>query len=289
MTRRKPEWLKISLGSTKDVTYVENLIEDYTLNTVCKSAKCPNRTECYSSRTATFMIMGSRCTRSCPFCSVEGGNPKPLDIDEPRHIREAVEKLKLKYVVITSVTRDDLTDGGAGHFVEVVKELQSIPGEISIELLIPDFKGDLNSVEKVTKSHPKVLNHNMESVESLYPRVRPEASYSRSLKVLDYIKKSSSIVTKTGIMLGLGESDKEIEKLLKDLQEVDCDLLTIGQYCQPTKNHLEVVEYVTPEKFKYWETYALDLGFKGVSAGPFVRSSYSADSLLKGAGVINYV
>lgn len=285
MTKRKPEWLKISLGSGKDISYVENLIKDYNLNTVCKAANCPNRLECYSNRTATFMIMGDTCTRNCRFCNVKTGKPLKLDPDEPKHIREAVEVLKLKYAVITSVTRDDLIDGGAEHFVRVVQEIQSIEERVKVELLIPDFGGEISSLDRIIEVKPDVINHNMESVKSLYPRVRPGASYDRSLNILKYIKECSEIISKTGIMLGLGESDEEVKELLYDLREVGCDLLTIGQYCQPTKSHLEVEEYITPKKFKYWESYALNLGFKGVSAGPFVRSSYSADKLLTEMGV----
>lgn len=285
MTKRKPEWLKISLGSGKDISYVENLIKDYNLNTVCKAANCPNRLECYSNRTATFMIMGDTCTRNCRFCNVTTGSPIKLNAEEPRHIREAVEVLKLKYAVITSVTRDDLTDGGAEHFVKVVQELKSIEYGVKIELLIPDFGGNTSNLERVIESKPDVLNHNMETVSSLYSEVRPGASYDRSLNILKYVKETSKIITKTGIMLGLGEKDDEVKSLLNDLISVGCDLLTIGQYCQPTKKHLEVKEYVKPEKFNYWESYALNLGFRGVSAGPFVRSSYSADKLLKEMGV----
>lgn len=285
MSKRKPEWLKISLGSSKDISYVENLIKDYNLNTVCKATNCPNRLECYSNRTATFMIMGDTCTRNCRFCNVKHGSPVALNDEEPRHIREAVEILKLKYAVITSVTRDDLNDGGATHFTNVVNELKSIKYKVIIELLIPDFGGDISSLDRIIESKPDVINHNMESVKSLYNRVRPGADYDRSLTILKHIKNSSDIISKTGIMLGLGESDEEVKTLLDDLLAVGCDLLTVGQYCQPTKSHLEVVEYITPKKFKYWEKYALELGFKGVSAGPFVRSSYSADKLLQGVRV----
>lgn len=280
MYKRKPKWLKIKLESGRNINYVEQLIADLHLNSVCSAAKCPNRAECYSNKTATFMILGNICTRGCRFCNITQGHPSRPDNEEPKHIVEAIEKLKLTYAVITSVTRDDLVDGGAEHFYNITTEIRKSNCEIDVELLIPDFNGNKKSIQKIIDSKPIVINHNMESIARLYKSIRPGADYQRSLDLLKYVKQKSNIITKSGIMLGLGEQDHEVKSLLKDLLNTGCDLLTISQYLSPGKEHLEVCEYITPDKFKFWNDYALELGFKGVASGPLVRSSYNARSLM---------
>lgn len=273
----KPEWLKINLGNVKGFQTIENMLKDLNLITVCKEANCPNRAECYSSGTATFMIMGGLCTRKCKFCNVKDGTPKNLDLDEPKHLAEAVKKLKLNYVVVTSVTRDDLSDGGASHFAEVVNEIRKIDENVRVELLIPDLKGNIEALKIVLESKPEVLNHNIETIERLYENVRPEAEYSRTLKILRMSKEIDPLIkTKSGIMLGLGESKEEVIKVFKDLRENSCDLLTIGQYLRPSKEHYPMYEYVTPEDFEWYKQKAEEMGFEGVASGPLVRSSYKA-------------
>jgi len=273
----KPEWLKINLGSVKGFQNIENILKELNLKTVCKEANCPNRAECYSSGTATFLIMGGICTRKCKFCNVKDGSPKSLDIDEPKHIAEAVKKLKLNYVVVTSVTRDDLVDGGAGHFADVIKEIRAIDKNVRIEILIPDLKGSESSLKIVLKAMPEVLNHNIETVPRLYELVRPEAEYNRSLKILKMSKAiDPRIKTKSGIMLGLGETREEVIEVFKDLRKNSCDLLTIGQYLRPSEEHYPMSEYVTPEEFEWYKEKAEEMGFEGVASGPLVRSSYKA-------------
>lgn len=278
--KRKPPWLKIELQQGKDINFVENIIKDFNLNTVCKAAKCPNRAECYNNRTATFLILGTHCTRGCRFCNIDNYKPLPPDLEEPKNISLAVKTLGLKYIVITSVTRDDLTDGGAEHFSNVTKEIYKTSKDLIVELLIPDLKGNIKDIQTIIDSKPKVINHNMETVKRLYPEIRIGAEYNRSLDLLKYVKKSSNILTKSGIILGMGETDSELIELLKDLRSVDCDLLTMGQYLAPTKEHLDVDKYVTPLEFDNWKEVALDMGFKGVQSGPFVRSSYNASELV---------
>lgn len=273
----KPEWLKINLGSVKGFQNIENILKELNLKTVCKEANCPNRAECYSSGTATFLIMGGICTRKCKFCNVKDGSPQSLDIDEPKHIAEAVKKLKLNYVVVTSVTRDDLVDGGAGHFADVIKEIRAIDKNVRIEILIPDLKGSESSLKIVLKAMPEVLNHNIETVPRLYDLVRPEAEYNRSLKILKMSKAiDPRIKTKSGIMLGLGETREEVIEVFKDLRKNSCDLLTIGQYLRPSEEHYPMSEYVTPEEFEWYKEKAEEMGFEGVASGPLVRSSYKA-------------
>ncbi|MBN2617075.1 MAG: lipoyl synthase [Spirochaetales bacterium] len=280
MNNRKPSWLKIKIPDGKMITYVENLLVEHNLNSVCKSAKCPNRTECYSNKTATFLILGNICTRACRFCNIDKGIPQTVDNLESENIAKVVNRLGLEYVVITSVTRDDLVDGGSSHFVNVVNSIRKKSMKTEIELLVPDFLGNLSAIDNVINCNPTVINHNIETVERLYSSVRIGASYDRSLELLKRVKEKSKIITKSGIILGMGEKDHEIEKVLNHLREVNCDLLTIGQYCQPTKKHLDVISYITPEKFKYWYDYAIKLGFKGVASGPLIRSSYNARRLL---------
>lgn len=274
---RKPDWLKRRLPTGETFNQVRELIEAGKLHTVCQAAKCPNIWECYSHRTATFLIMGERCTRNCRFCSVASGPPEPLDPQEPARVAEAVEGMGLKYVVVTSVTRDDLPDGGAAHFAATIHEIRRrVPGT-EIEVLIPDFQGDLAALETVLRARPDVLNHNIETVPRLYPRVRPQADYHRSLELL---RRAGEIPpgtpAKSGLMLGLGERPEEIQQTLQDLRAVGCRILTLGQYLQPSPEHLPVETYVPPEAFENWRTVALDMGFSEVASAPFVRSSYHA-------------
>ena len=273
----KPEWLKINLGSVKGFQNIESILKELDLKTVCKEANCPNRAECYSSGTATFLIMGGICTRKCKFCNVKDGSPKDLDIDEPKHIAEAVKKLKLNYVVVTSVTRDDRVDGGAGHFAEVVKEIRNIGEKVRVEVLIPDLKGNTEALATILEAMPEVLNHNIETIPRLYESIRPEAEYNRSLEILKMSKViDPKIKTKSGIMLGLGESREEVIEVFKDLRENSCDLLTIGQYLRPSEEHYPMYEYVTPEDFQWYQQKAEEMGFEKVASGPLVRSSYKA-------------
>jgi lipoic acid synthetase len=294
---RKPEWLKVRLRCGDDLADVHEILSRYSLNTVCTEANCPNRMECYSRRTATFMVLGAVCTRNCAFCNVTPGPPEQVDSDEPRRILEAVRELGLRYVVITSVTRDDLPDGGAGHFARVIETLKSgSPGTL-VEVLIPDFKGNPEALRRVLEAGPDVLNHNVETVPRLYPAVRPQAEYLRSLEVIRRAKtfagkagpgagkaaaggpsmpRARELKTKSGIMVGLGETPEEVRRVLRDLRTAGCDLLTIGQYLAPSKKHHPVIEYVHPDVFAEYRRYALETGFRGVAAAPFVRSSYNA-------------
>lgn len=278
---RKPEWLKIPIRRGNNLAYVEDLLKESTLNTVCKEANCPNRMECYSNKTATFMILGSICTRGCRFCNVTGGEPGCPDPEEPAKLAEAVKALGLKFAVVTSVTRDDLEDGGASVFASVINEVHSLNPPVGIEVLIPDFQGDRKALETVLKARPEILNHNVETVPSLYSEVRPEAEYRRSLEVLARVKEiDPSIYTKSGLMLGLGETEEEVMQVLKDLRNSNCDFLTMGQYLRPSKEHLPVKKYVSPDTFKKYEKEALSLGFKAAACAPFVRSSYNAAVML---------
>ena len=274
---RKPDWLKRRLPTGETFNQVRDLIEAGRLHTVCQEARCPNIWECYSHRTATFLIMGERCTRNCRFCSVASGPPGPLDPQEPARVAEAVERMGLKYVVVTSVTRDDLPDGGAGHFAATIHEIRRrVPGA-EIEVLIPDFQGDPAALETVLRARPDVLNHNIETVPRLYSRVRPQADYRRSLGLL---RRAGEIApgtpTKSGLMLGLGERPEEIRQTLQDLRAAGCRILTLGQYLQPSPEHLPVEAYVPPDDFENWRRDALEMGFSEVASAPFVRSSYHA-------------
>lgn len=277
MEIRKPDWLKVKIRSGAESNTVNETLNRLSLNTVCKEANCPNLMECFSKKTATFMILGSQCTRNCKFCNVTKGKPEPIDEEEPMNVANAVNELGLKYVVITSVTRDDLNDGGAGHFVKVIESIKDINQNIIVEVLIPDFKGDELALEKVVNAKPEVINHNVETIPRLYSTVRPMAIYKRSLKLLENAKKmDKDILTKSGIMLGLGEKEEEVIELMKDLLKVDCDMLTIGQYLAPSKNHHPVIEYVHPTQFKKYEEIGMELGFKFVASAPLIRSSYHA-------------
>lgn len=279
---RKPEWLKRRLPTDRAFGEVRELIEKGRLHTVCQEAKCPNIWECFSQQTATFLIMGGRCTRNCGFCSVGSGDPEPLDPQEPRRVAAAAAQMGLKYVVVTSVTRDDLPDGGAAHFAATIREIRArIPGA-GIEVLIPDLQGDPGALATVLAARPDVLNHNIETVPRLYPRVRPQADYRRSLELLRRARQSdAALATKSGLMLGLGEQAAEVRQTLRDMRQVDCRILTLGQYLQPSPGHLPVAAYVTPEEFENWRREALDLGFDEVASGPFVRSSYHAKETFK--------
>jgi lipoyl synthase len=254
---------------------VASCISHASLHTVCVEAKCPNRNECYSKGTATFLIMGTTCTRNCRFCSVGHGVPSAPDPAESSHLAEAALKMGLRYVVITSVTRDDLPDGGASCFADAVRALKKAERKMDVEILIPDFRGDASSLETVLASGPDVLNHNIETIPRLYPLIRPSADYDRSLTVLSRAH-ARGFRTKSGLMVGLGEDSEEVVKVLKDLREVGCSIVTIGQYLQPSNNQIPVKSYVTPEQFKYFETRGTELGIEKVFAGPFVRSSYQA-------------
>jgi lipoic acid synthetase len=274
---RKPAWLKRRLPTGEAFNQVRELIDRGRLHTVCQEAKCPNIWECFSHRTATFLIMGGRCTRNCGFCNVESGRPEPLDPGEPARVAEAAARMNLGYVVVTSVTRDDLADGGAAHFAAVIREIRRriLPAEI--EVLIPDFRGDRAALETLLCTRPNVLNHNIETVPRLYPQVRPQADYRRSLELLRRAGQfDPGLPTKSGLMLGLGETDAELRAALGDLRRVGCRILTLGQYLQPSPRHLPVVRYVTPEEFEDWRTFALSIGFEQAASGPFVRSSYHA-------------
>ncbi len=278
----KPSWLRRRLPSGPDYHRVRALIKENNLHTVCQAAACPNQFECFSQRTATFLILGDHCTRNCRFCNIEEGPKEPLDPNEPERVAAAAAKLKLRYVVITSVTRDDLPDGGSGAFGATISAVYQKLPQARVEVLIPDFKGDEQALATVLAAGPSVLNHNVETVSQLYDKVRPQADYHQSLNLLRRARRlAPHIPTKSGIMLGLGESEAQIEETLAHILATGCKLLTIGQYLQPTRNHLPVTRYVTPEEFDHWRTFALNLGFQKVASGPFVRSSYQAHQLYR--------
>ena len=276
----KPRWLKRKLPTGPEYESVRGLLKKSRLHTVCQEAKCPNIWECFSQGTSTFLILGPCCTRNCRFCAVAHGPPVSPDPGEPARVADAAQSMGLSYVVITSVTRDDLPDGGAGHFAEAIKEIRKIMPNTFVEVLIPDFQGSRDALQAVIKAHPNVLNHNLETVPRLYVSVRPGAIYHRSLDLLKRAKQiDPTIPTKSGLMLGLGEASEEIKKTLQDLLDSGCSLLTLGQYLQPTREHLSVERYISPEEFDYWKETALEMGFSAVASGPFVRSSYHAKEL----------
>jgi len=284
----KPGWLKKPLPQGGDYQRVKKLLSNARLTTVCQEANCPNMFECFSKNTSTFMILGSECTRHCKFCNVTAKDPLPVDPGEPMRVAKAADELGLQYVVVTSVTRDDLPDGGAAHFADVIKQINSgLPSpekgesqEVKVEVLIPDFQGDIKALGIVVYAKPDVVNHNIETVSSLYERVRPEAAYQRSLDLLRNVKSLDPLMpVKSGIMVGLGETKAELTQTMEDLFEHGCDILTMGQYLQPTRQHLEVEKYYSPEEFKQLELTARKIGFSRVAAGPFVRSSYNAQDL----------
>ncbi len=277
--QRKPAWLKTKLPTHENFFYVSSLLRKHNLNTICQSARCPNVSECWSHRTATFLILGDVCTRDCSFCAVKHGTPSQDIGEEAARVAESVDAMDLRYVVITSVTRDDLPDGGASHFAAVIEAIRIIRPKTKIEVLIPDFKGDGAALAAVLKAGPEVLNHNLEVPEPLYPRInRPRENYRRSLQVLERAKRAGA-VTKSGLMLGLGESRDDMVQTLRDLRGAGCQLLTIGQYLKATKKNPHVVKYYTPDEFEQLKSMALEMGFSEVEAGPLVRSSYRAHRL----------
>ena len=287
---RLPEYLKRRIIDTESTKTVRKILKDKCLNTVCEGARCPNKSECYARNTATFLIMGKICTRNCRYCNISTAKPEPLDLEEPKHIAQAVKELGLKYAVITSVTRDDLPDGGAEHFKNCIDEIRKIC-DAKIEILTPDFRrndesrpltpalkgwGKCSPLDTIIKANPDVFNHNIETVKSLFKTARPQGNYDLSISVLKYIKENSNIVTKSGLMVGLGEKIEEIEETLIDLKNAEVDILTIGQYIQPSKLHLEVAKYYTLDEFEDLKTLVRKIGFKNYQISPLVRSSYQA-------------
>ena len=275
--RRLPRWLKAKAPGSPDYIDLKNLVADLKLNTVCESARCPNIGECWSHRTATFMILGDICTRSCGFCAIKTGRPGIVDEGEPERVAEAVAQLELGHAVITSVNRDELPDGGARIFARTIHALHTRCPQTTIEVLIPDFKGDREALKTVMDAGPDILNHNVEPVPRLYPDMRPQASYRRSLELLERAGAMSPAPTKSGIMLGAGETAEEVAQTLRDLAAVHCDILTIGQYLSPSGRHVQVERFIPPEEFDHWRICALELGFRHVESGPLVRSSYHAE------------
>jgi lipoic acid synthetase len=281
MMQPRPDWLRVRISAGQHKNEVVELLSRLALHTVCEEANCPNLSECFGRKTATFIILGKVCTRNCTFCNVSKGRVEPVDPAEPLHLARAVRELGLKHVVVTSVTRDDLSDGGAGHFARVIAAVRELSPEVVIEVLIPDFQGDAAALEQVAAMVPAIINHNMETVPRLYPEVRPLADYSRSLALIRRVKGfNREIYTKSGIMIGLGETPAEVARVLEDLREDGCDFLTIGQYLAPSKYHHPVVEYVHPDQFAEYRKIALKLGFAYVASGPLVRSSYMAEAAL---------
>jgi len=281
---RKPPWLKKRIMLGADIQKVSALVREAGLHTVCQEAHCPNLPECFSRRTATFMIMGNVCTRNCRFCAVTHGSPVPLDEEEPRKVASAAHQLELQYVVITSVTRDDLEDGGATHFAKTVATIKERQPNKSVELLVPEFLKNPASLDIILSPPPDVINHNVETVPRFYPRVRPQADYGRSLDLLQRVRsRNPSMLTKSGLMLGLGERESEVIGVMQDLLDVGCRLLTLGQYLQPSKHHHPVIRYLHPEEFEGYKALGERMGFLGVASGPFVRSSFRAAQMYRNA------
>ncbi len=282
---KKPSWLRVSLPHGNRYQKLRALIREKNINTVCDKARCPNICECWSNGTATFIILGEICTRNCRFCAIQTGCPIPPDKEEPLRVAQAVCDLGLRHAVITSVTRDDLADGGAAFFAETIGKIRKLVPFCTIEVLVPDFMGNNESLQIVLQAKPEVIAHNLETVPRLYPRICPKADYRQSLDLLEWAAKgNSSILTKSGLMLGMGESTKEIWMVMTDLRKVGCQLLTLGQYLSPGKNHYPVVSYIWPERFQQLKREALAMGFLKVEAGPLVRSSYKAEALFSGSG-----
>lgn len=277
---RKPEWLKISIGANERYTETKRIVESHCLYTICSSGRCPNMGECWGRGTATFMIGGNICTRSCKFCNTQTGRPLPLDPQEPTHVAESVRLMKLSHAVVTSVDRDDLPDLGAAHWAQTIREIRRLNPENTIEVLIPDFQGRKELVEQVIEARPDIISHNMETVRRISPLVRSAARYDTSLEVIRQIA-ASGITAKSGIMVGLGETPAEVEELMDDLRAAGCQIMTIGQYLQPSHRHYPVAAYVTPEQFKRYEETGLAKGFTQVESGPLVRSSYHAEKSLR--------
>ncbi|MGK7933860.1 MAG: lipoyl synthase [Microcystaceae cyanobacterium] len=279
----KPNWLRVKAPQWQRVGSVKEILRDLALNTVCEEASCPNIGECFQAGTATFLIMGPACTRACPYCDIDfEKKTQPLDSFEPLNLAEAVKRLKLNHVVITSVNRDDLADGGASQFVRCIEEIRKVSPTTTIELLIPDLCGNWQALETILEAKPEVLNHNTETIPRLYRKVRPQGDYQRSLELLQRSRDIAPwVYTKSGIMVGLGEEDEEVRQVMRDLRSVDCDILTIGQYLQPTQKHLGVKSFVTPEQFEEWRIYGESLGFLQVVSSPLTRSSYHAGEVRK--------
>lgn len=277
--QRLPQYLKRPIIDTDKTRTVRRILKEKCLNTVCENARCPNKNECYTKNTATFLIMGNNCTRNCRYCNITCAKPLPLDSEEPKHIAEAVKALGLRYCVITSVTRDDLIDGGAEHFANCVYEVRKLSSDTKIEILTPDFKGNEKALDVIIKAAPAVFNHNIETVKEVFKKARPQGNYQCSLDVLKYIKENSKIITKSGLMIGLGETYEQIEQTLIDLKNAGCDIVTIGQYIQPSKNHMEVSKYYTLEEYEYLEKLAKKI-IGQCKIGPLVRSSYNASELV---------
>ncbi len=281
---KKPPWIRVRLPSGNQVTRLKLVLRESKLNTVCEEASCPNLPECFGHGTATFMIMGDICTRRCPFCDVAHGRPLPLDADEPKNLAHTIQRMNLRYVVITSVDRDDLRDGGADHFAACIREIRALNPDIQIEILVPDFRGRMiTALDNLIDTTPDIFNHNLETVPRLYKQARPGADYYWSLKLLREFKtRHPHIPTKSGLMLGLGEQYDEVEQVLRDLRAHDCDMITLGQYLQPTMHHLPVTRFVPPAEFDMLRDFGYKLGFSHVAAGPMVRSSYHADLQARG-------
>lgn len=277
---RIPPWLRVKLPSNRNFASTRGLLDDLALNTVCQSARCPNTWECFSNSVATFLILGRECTRNCAFCNINPGAPEPLDADEPRRVAEGAVRLGLKHVVVTSVTRDDLPDGGAAHFAETIRQIRSrLPG-CTIEVLIPDFRGDAAALETVLTAGPDVLNHNVETAARLYPDIRPQADYAQSLELLRRVARDSrGIPAKSGLMVGLGETDEELRQTIRDLADVGCTMITVGQYMRPSRSHPPVVRYMPPEEFDALAEFGRSLGVAKMFCAPLVRSSYHAAEL----------
>ena len=281
MHQRLPDWIKRGIIDTEKTRFVRQILKKHNLNTVCDSARCPNKGECYAKNTATFMILGKNCTRNCQFCSVDTNIPELVNLEEPYLVAKAIKELELKYAVITSVTRDDLPDGGAEYFANTIREIKKLTPEVKIEVLTPDFQGNKLAIDKVIQAKPDVFNHNIETIKRLYPLGRPQANYEQSLEFLSYIKnKCPELYTKSGLMIGLGETYEEITELLGDLKKYNCDIVTIGQYIQPTRNHLKVEKYYTPQEFENLKHDAIKIGIKFSVSSPLARSSYKAAEVM---------
>lgn len=276
----KPKWIRVKLPTGKKYTELRGVVEKYKLHTICTSGSCPNMGECWGEGTATFMILGNICTRSCGFCGVKTGRPETIDWDEPEKVARSIKLMNIKHAVITSVDRDDLKDMGSIIWAETVKAIRRMNPDTTLETLIPDFQGNTRNIDRIIAVRPEIVSHNMETVKRLTREVRIQAKYERSLEVLNYLKQSGNLRTKSGVMLGLGEMEEEVIQTMKDLRSVGLDVLTIGQYLQPSKKHLPVKEFITPEQFKKYETIGLEMGFRHVESGALVRSSYKAQKHL---------
>ena len=280
INNRLPPWFKKRIPEPGIMSGMRTLIDGLSLHTICENALCPNIGDCFSRKTATFLLLGDTCTRNCTFCAVKKGVPEAVDEEEPDHLAEAVKRLGLRHIVITSVTRDDLSDGGAAHFAHTIRRLRAEDRALTVEVLVPDFTGSPEAVRLVVDARPEVINHNLETVPRLYPEVRPQADYQRSLELLRLVKElGGRIITKSGLMVGLGETRDEMLRVMTDLREVDCDLITIGQYLAPSSEHHPVVRFVSPDEFSEYERIGLEMGFRAVASAPLVRSSFDATHL----------